>query len=120
MAINKIKSSSGYLGPEPKSELRQYNIVEDRVEKIYKIVVHEFLVADMEDPEIYAAEPIWKWQQTEAGKWIMEHAAESPVWHRALEAQTLSYRFKVVAKLRERDYTFWCLKWADTVARQRR
>jgi hypothetical protein len=119
MAINEIKSSSGYIGPEPKIKLNQYNIFEDKVERVYNVIVHIFSIGDVEDPEIYAAEPIWKWQQSDCGKWVMEHALESPVWHRLLEPATLSYRFSITAKFRERDYTFWCLKWADSVAHQR-
>jgi hypothetical protein len=120
MSISEIKSSSGYLGPEPKNKLYEYNLVENRVEKIYKVVVHEFLVADSEDPVLYAAHPLWEWEQTDIGKWVTEHAAETPVWHRQMEPQTLSHRFRIEAKLKEKDYTFWCLKWADIVARQRR
>jgi hypothetical protein len=117
MSISEVKSGSGYIGPEPKTRLQTYNMAGDRIEKIYNVVVYEFAMGDVEDPEIYAAEPIWRWQQTEQGQWIMEHAAESPVWHRNIDANTVSFRFIITAKLREKDYTFWCLKWANTLAK---
>lgn len=119
MSINEIKSNSGYLGPEPTTKIQDYNLVENSVEKIYTVVVHEFLMSDSEDPFLYAAQPLWEWEQSDIGKWVKAHAAETPVWHRNLEAHTLSHRFRIVAKLREKDYTFWCLKWADTVVLQR-
>lgn len=31
-------------------------------------------MGDVEDPDIYAAQPIYEWQQTEQGTWAMEHA----------------------------------------------
>jgi hypothetical protein len=39
-----------------------------------KITFHTFTMGDVEDPDIYAAEPVLKWQQTEQGTWAMEHA----------------------------------------------
>ena len=35
-----------------------------------RTLLHEFRLGDVEDPEIYAAQPIWEWQQTEAGAWF--------------------------------------------------
>ena len=45
------------------------------------IELHEFNMGDVEDPYLYAAEPIYQWQQTEKGKWAMEHALDKPVFH---------------------------------------
>jgi hypothetical protein len=33
-------------------------------------------MGDVEDPEIYAAQPIWDWQQTDKGHWVMEHGSD--------------------------------------------
>ena len=35
-------------------------------------------MGDVEDPEIYCAEPIYQWQQTPAGKWCMEKPQIQP------------------------------------------
>lgn len=32
------------------------------------ITFHRFNLSDVEDPEIYAAQPIWEWEQTEIGR----------------------------------------------------
>lgn len=31
-------------------------------------------MGDVEDVDIYAAQPIWEWQQTAKGQWVMENA----------------------------------------------
>jgi hypothetical protein len=52
------------------------------VVKFTDVKVHEFNMGDVEDPDLYAAQPLYEWQQSEQGKWIMEHAVEPPFWHR--------------------------------------
>ena len=39
-----------------------------------KITFHIFNIGDVEDIDIYVAEPIYQWQQTEQGRWVMENA----------------------------------------------
>ena len=36
-------------------------------EPVRTILVHEFIIGDVEDPEIYAADPLLKWQESEEG-----------------------------------------------------
>jgi hypothetical protein len=38
-----------------------------------KIVFHRFNLGDV-DVDVYIAEHIYKWQQTEHGQWVMQHA----------------------------------------------
>lgn len=76
------------------------------------VCVHEFTVGDVEDPDIMAGEPIWNWQQSEAGAWVMEHAAEQPYWTRSMEHTTWGHRYRIMARLSEQNETFWRLKWA--------
>jgi hypothetical protein len=33
-------------------------------------IVHTFKLSDVDDVDLYAAEPIYNWQQTEVGKWV--------------------------------------------------
>ena len=47
---------------------------------VVKTLVHTFRMGDNDDPEIYAAQPIWEWQQTEHGKYVMEHSNPRPMW----------------------------------------
>jgi hypothetical protein len=77
------------------------------------IVFKSFLLGDCEDPEIYAAHPIWEWQQTEAGKWVMEHAIETPSFRITSDPLTYGYRVDVYGKLEGSDLTYFKLKWSD-------
>jgi len=77
-----------------------------------KIIVHEAMLAnDCEDPQIYAAAPIWEWQQSEMGKWVKEHALVSPVWQTTTCISTYRYIVRIVADLKEQDITYFKLKW---------
>ena len=63
------------------------------------------------DPEIYAAEPLWKWQESEAGKWVMENAVQTPSWHRHVDPSSFGWTYTIRAELTPKDYTFWWMKW---------
>ena len=83
------------------------------VEEIHKIVVHRFSVSDVEDPEIYAAEPIWKWQQTDAGKFVMENAVDTPSYHQHLDVQTYGYQYAITAELEKKKLAEFYLRWGQ-------
>lgn len=102
---------TGYLGEQPTKPIREYMKIEDKVHKIHDVTVHRFTMGDVEDPDIYAAEPIIKWQNTEQGAWVMEHAIESPIWHRMVDHTSFGYTYIIRAKLKDIDYTFYTLKW---------
>jgi len=78
MAIVKTKgyqfeSAQGYLGTTPTKATYKYMQISDRVEEVRTIVVHEFLMGDVEDPDLYAADPLIKWEQSEIGQWVMKN-----------------------------------------------
>jgi len=74
-----------------------------------KYVLHEFTMGDVEDVEVYAAEPIYKWQQTSAGKFCMEKA-EDVHWITSLDPVVMGHRVKIIGTLSEKHATFWALK----------
>ena len=76
-----------------------------------KVKVFECRIGDCEDPELYAAAPIYEWQKSEPGKWVTEHAIESPNWLVYLDHLTYGYRVSITAKLTESDATFFKLKY---------
>ena len=78
-----------------------------------KLAVYEFPMGDVEDPEIYAAEPLNKFEKSEQGQWVMEHALEKPVFYIGPCMQTYGYRCRVEAVLSEEDATFFQLKWGN-------
>jgi hypothetical protein len=89
----------------------EYRLIDEKVVKFSDIMVHEFNMGDVEDPDLYAAQPLWDWQQSEAGQWVMENAVETPFWHRCTDPITYGHRYYVVARLSEPNELFWRLKW---------
>jgi hypothetical protein len=80
-----------------------------------RTLFYQFNMGDVEDPEIYCAGPIWDWQQSEYGRWCMEHSTEQPSYHINHDYNTYGYKCAVWGKLTEQDYTFHQLKWTGYV-----
>ena len=74
-------------------------------------LVHTIKMGDVEDPDIFVAEPIWKWQQTEAGKWIMENAIDRPSWHRHVDPVSYGHIYQIRADLTPEQITYYELKF---------
>jgi len=89
----------------------EYKLIDDKVIKLSDVIVYSFNMGDVEDPDLYAAQPMYDWQQSEMGQWVMEHAVETPFWHRHNDPLQWGYRYYIIARLREQDQTYWALKW---------
>ena len=96
---------------EPLPQPPEYRVINDRVVRISSIVVHEFAMGDVEDPDLYAAQPLSEWQDSEAGKFVMAHAVEIPYWIRQVDYNSYGHRYVIVARMRESDQTFFKLKF---------
>lgn len=81
------------------------------MEDYYTVVVHKFSVGDVADPEIYAADPIYKWEKSEVGQWVMQNAVETPVFIKSKNFEYYSQEFVIMAKLSPEKYTYWKLKY---------
>lgn len=79
--------------------------------KSIRIKVHTIRMGDVEDPDLMVAQPIWEWQQTDAGKWIMKNSAPTPSWHRHVNTLTYGYEYIIVAYLTPKQLTYWKLKF---------
>lgn len=89
----------------------KYIVIDNCVHKIHTMVVHRFQLGDVEDPDLYAAEPLLEWQASKMGKWVMERAVETLEWQRNTDYQNYFLQYTVIAKLKDVDYTWWHLKW---------
>jgi hypothetical protein len=89
----------------------EYKLINGQGVKFSDVKVHEFIMGDVEDPDLYAAEPLIAWQNTEAGQWVMEHAVEQPFWHRMINPYTFGWTYYIIARLSEQDHMYWALKW---------
>jgi len=82
---------------------------EETVEPIIRLMVHEFSVGDVDEPDLYAARELYRWQQSAAGAWVLSHALHPPTWHRHIDYQSFGYRFKITAEFAGTDATWLTL-----------
>ena len=82
-------------------------IVNGEVREKYKL--HEFTMSDVEDVEIYAAQPIYEWQQTPEGKFCMEKATDIE-WHTYIDHMIMGHRIVITGYLSGKHATFLALK----------
>lgn len=100
-----------------RNELAQYKhwqpeftkVIDGKPVRFRDVCVHEVRLSDVEDPDLWVASPIWEWQQTEVGKFIMEHAVEKPYWISHMDPATYGHLYKIMARLSEQNETFWRL-----------
>ena len=85
--------------------------MDNKIVEIKEVIVHTFMLSDVDDPDIYAAGPIYDWERSEMGQWVMAHAVDQPIWWRLLDPTTYGYKYKITARLQAKDYTYWALKW---------
>ena len=112
---SKFESDQGHLSkPKEKRIINKYMVFGDKVHQIHTVVVHKFTQGDVEDPDVYAAHPLWEWQESEIGKWVMERAVDTPEWHRQADVFNYGFQYTIVAKLKDIDYTWWTLKWGNS------
>jgi hypothetical protein len=90
---------------------REWRLENNQAVEISDLVVHSFVMGDVEDPDLYAAQPLLEWQESEAGKWVMEHAVDIPFWHRAVDPATYGHKYYVIARMRTQDQTFFKLRF---------
>lgn len=74
-------------------------------------IVKKLNVGDVEDPDIYVGQYIWEWQESEAGKWVMEHSRPLPSWHRSINTATYGYQYDIKAYLTPKQITYFKLKF---------
>jgi hypothetical protein len=111
-----ITGDHGTLGAPPKGiTVNKFMKFGNKVHEVHKVVVYRFRMGDVDDPDLYAAQPLYDWQTSEMGKWVMERAVDTPEWHRQMDYSSYGYQYAVVAKMKDVDYTFWQLKWGNDV-----
>jgi len=71
---------------------------------------HEFTMGDVEDVDIYVAHPIYEWQQTDKGQWVMANATDLQYLTRP-DPYTFGHRVIISGNLEEKQATEFCLRW---------
>jgi hypothetical protein len=85
--------------------------IEVHNEVITEIKLHELTMGDVEDPYLYAAGPLWEWEKSEQGQWVMAHATEPPVFYCGPDPVGLGFVVSIWGKLRSPDLTYYTLRW---------
>jgi len=75
------------------------------------ITFHQFNLSDVEDPEIYAAQPIQEWRNSEQGIWCTEHSTVPVAYRVTTDYVVWGYRVDIYGNLDPKDLTFYNLKW---------
>ena len=81
------------------------------MEECKTIVVHQFSMGDVDDPDLYAAQPLYEWEHSEAGQWVMKNAADTPTWYRMADPMSYGYQYQIRAKLMGPALTEWLLRY---------
>lgn len=87
---------------------KKYQVYDNEVYE--QRIVHKFTMSDVEDPELYVAQPIYEWQQTEHGKWVMKHGRDAQ-YHMHVEPVTYGYRIVITAHITPKRWTEYCLRF---------
>ena len=74
-------------------------------------IVYKFNLGDVEDPEIYAAQPIHEWEQSEMGKWVKANSNTVPIWNMSKNFSSYGYCVYIVANLSPEHWTYFHLKF---------
>ena len=75
------------------------------------MILHEFHIADVEDPYLYAGFPIAEWQETEKGRWVMERVQGEATFTVIPVIETYGYRVVISGNLSPQDQTYFNLKF---------
>ena len=109
-----MQMDTGYMSFEkpvkPKTK-NKYIIIGDRVEEVRELVVHQFTMGDVEDPDLYAAQPLIEWEKTDKGQWVMNNAYETPSWYRTADVVTYGYKYQIRAKFAGPALTEYLLRY---------
>lgn len=89
----------------------KYKIVGDGVKEIREVTVHQFTLADVDDADIYAAEPMHEWVQSEKGQWVIKNAYEMPIFHHQQDFANMEHKYVIRAKFIGPALTEWFLKY---------
>lgn len=75
-----------------------------------EVIVHEFDMTGVDDPDLCAAEPLYNWEKSQEGQWVIKHSKTTPSWHRCHFGNPFGWKYIVKAELEGAALTEWLLK----------
>lgn len=103
----KLDYTAEQLGMKVNKQNQKYQVYDDHVYE--RRIVHRFTMSDVEDVEIYIAQPLYEWQQTDHGKWVMQYAKD-PTYHIHADPITYGYQITVTAHITPKKWTEYILR----------
>lgn len=94
-------------GMDSDKKLQKYQVHDDEVYE--RRIVHRFTMGDVDDVEVYIASPIYEWQQTEHGKWVMKNGKD-PQYHINADPVTFGYQVLITAHITPKRWTEYILR----------
>ena len=112
-----------YYGIQPyrsgDGRTHRYRLHNNMVIESKQIIVHTVNIGDVEDPDLMIADPIYKWQQTDHGKWVMENAVpQSPMWNRYLDPMSFGHKYMISAVFEGSKITEYYLRFGDSAQKR--
>ena len=96
----------------------RYQIIQhngqDRVLEIHKKVFHKIYIDPHPYPYLMIEEPIYKWRQSDAGKFVIDNAiTDSLEWQQQMDLSTYGHVYLVIAEMESKKLSEYYLKWGD-------
>jgi hypothetical protein len=82
--------------------------------KTVKVMVYSFPMGDVNDPYLY--DSVHEWQQTEMGKWCMEHMVNKSTLVSVPDPQSWGYCVAIIGEFAEKDHTYFQLKYSENTS----
>lgn len=79
-----------------------------------RVIVYRARLGDVDDPELYAAEPLYRFEKSELGQWVMANAVpESVKWRTFVDPTIYGYQVAVQADFEGIALTEYFLRWTQ-------
>lgn len=75
------------------------------------VLVHEFNVGDVSEPDLLISDIIYDWQQTELGRWVSDNCQGQLSWTTHVNPDFFGHTVRIRAVLSEEDAIFYKLKY---------
>jgi hypothetical protein len=76
-----------------------------------KILVHYFLMGDVDEPELYASHPLDTWQKSSKAKWLKQNSKVELTYTIKPDPINWGYLVEIFAELDQKCLTYYNLKW---------
>lgn len=87
----------------------------NQVDKIHEVVVHKISMGDVDDPDLMVSQPIYDWQQSPQGKFVMDNAVIVPKWERHQNPLNWGHTYVIIAELESKKLTEYYLKFGKFI-----